>query len=38
MQAAAEALAGVDNTGGANGFAPVSSGKGGVAIGNHVFY
>lgn len=38
MQAAAEALAGVDNTGGASGFAPVSSGKGGVAIGNHVFY
>lgn len=38
MQAAAEALAGVDNTGGARGFAPVSSGRGGVAIGNHVFY
>ncbi len=38
MQAAQAALAGTDNTGGALSFAPVSSGKGGLVIGNHVFY
>lgn len=38
MQAASEALAGVDNTGGALSFRPVSSGRSGVVIGNHVFF
>lgn len=38
MQAAQAALSGVDNTGGALSFAPVSSGRGGFVIGNHVFY
>lgn len=38
MQAAQAALGGMDNTGGALSFAPVSSGRGGVVIGNHVFY
>lgn len=38
MQAAAAALAGTDNTGGALSFRPVSSGRGGVVIGNHVFF
>lgn len=38
LQAAQEAINGTDNTGGALGFAPVSSGKGGLTIGNHVFY
>ncbi|MCI8327715.1 MAG: SH3 domain-containing protein [Lachnospiraceae bacterium] len=38
MQAAQAALSGADNTGGALSFAPVSSGKGGLVIGNHVFY
>lgn len=38
MQAAAAALSGVDNTGGALCFRPVSSGRGGVVIGNHVFF
>ena len=38
MQAAQEALNGVDNTGGALSFRPTSSGQGGVVIGNHVFY
>lgn len=38
IQAAQEALAGVDNTGGALSFRPVSSGRGGVVIGNHVFF
>lgn len=38
MQAAQAAIGGVDNTGGALSFAPVSSGRGGFVIGNHVFY
>lgn len=38
MQAAAAALSGYDNTGGALCFRPVSSGRGGVVIGNHVFF
>lgn len=38
MQAAAAALSGVDNTGGANCFRPVRSGRSGVVIGNHVFF
>ena len=38
MQAAQAALAGTDNTGGALSFRPVSSGRGGVVIGNHVFF
>ena len=38
MQAAAAALSGYDNTGGALSFRPVSSGRGGVVIGNHVFF
>ncbi len=38
IQAAQEALAGVDYTGGALSFRPTSSGRGGVAIGNHVFF
>lgn len=38
MQAAATALSGYDNTGGALSFRPVSSGRGGVVIGNHVFF
>jgi uncharacterized protein YgiM (DUF1202 family) len=38
IQAAQEAINGVDNTGGAHGFARASSGRAGVVIGNHVFY
>lgn len=38
IQAAQEALNGVDNTGGAHCFARASSGHAGVVIGNHVFY
>ena len=38
IQAAQAALSGVDNTGGALSFRPVSSGRGGVVIGNHVFF
>lgn len=38
MQAAQQALSGYDNVGGATHFAPVSSGKGGLVIGNHAFY
>lgn len=38
LQAAHQAINGTDNTGGALQFAPVSSGRGGVVIGNHVFY
>jgi uncharacterized protein YgiM (DUF1202 family) len=38
IQAAQEAINGVDNTGGAHGFARASSGRVGVVIGNHVFY
>lgn len=38
VQAAQEALNGVDNTGGALSFRPTSSGQSGVVIGNHVFY
>lgn len=38
MQAAQEALAGVDYTGGALSFRPARSGRGGVVIGNHVFF
>ena len=38
LQAAQQAINGTDNTGGALQFAPVSSGRGGVVIGNHVFY
>ena len=38
MQAAAAALSGYDNTGGCLSFRPVSSGRGGVVIGNHVFF
>ena len=38
IQAAQAALAGTDNTGGALSFRPVSSGRGGVVIGNHVFF
>lgn len=38
LQAAQQAINGIDNTGGALQFAPVSSGRGGVVIGNHVFY
>lgn len=38
LQAAQQAINGTDNTGGALQFVPVSSGRGGVVIGNHVFY
>lgn len=38
LQAAQQAINGTDNTGGALQFAPVSSGRGGAVIGNHVFY
>lgn len=38
LQAAQQAINGTDNTGGALQFAPISSGRGGVVIGNHVFY
>ena len=38
VQAAQEAINGMDNTSGATRFARTSSGHAGVAIGNHVFY
>lgn len=38
IQAAQEALNGMDNTGGATCFSRASSGRAGVVIGNHVFY
>lgn len=38
MQAAAEALAGADVVGGRTQFRPVSSGRQGMVIGNHVFF
>lgn len=38
IQAAQEALAGADNTGGATSFRRASSGMAGVVIGNHVFF
>lgn len=38
MQAAQAAIGGMDNTDGALSFAPVSSGRGGLVIGNHSFY
>ena len=38
LQAAQEALSGVDNTGGALSFRRASSGQAGVVIGNHVFF
>lgn len=38
VQAAQEAINGMDNTSGATHFARTSSGHAGVAIGNHVFY
>lgn len=38
MQAAQEAINGADNTGGCVSFRRVSSGRGGVVIGNHVFF
>ncbi len=38
IQAAQEAINGVDNTGGAKSFKSVRSGHAGVVIGNHVFY
>ncbi len=38
VQAAQEALAGADNTGGCVSFRPVSSGRSGVVIGNQVFF
>ena len=38
VQAAQEALSGVDNTGGARSFRPVRSGYPGTVIGNHVFW
>ena len=38
LQAAQEALSGVDNTGGALSFRRTSSGQAGVVIGNHVFF
>ncbi len=38
VQAAQEALAGADNTGGATSFRRASSGIAGVVIGNHVFF
>lgn len=38
LQAAQEAISGVDNTGGALSFRPTSSGRSGLVIGNHVFF
>lgn len=38
IQAAQEAINGMDNTGGAMGFCRAASGHAGVVIGNHVFY
>ncbi|MGN0351637.1 MAG: cell wall hydrolase [Roseburia sp.] len=38
MQAAQEAINGVDNTGGATSFRPTRSGHAGTVIGNHVFF
>lgn len=38
VQAAKEALSGVDNTGGAKNFRRASSGRAGVVIGHHVFF
>lgn len=38
IQAAQEALAGADNTGGATSFRRASSGMAGIVIGNHVFF
>lgn len=38
IQAAQEALSGVDNTGGAKNFRRASSGRAGVVIGHHVFF
>ncbi len=38
IQAAQEAIAGTDNTGGATRFKRASSGQAGLVIGNHVFY
>ena len=38
LQAAQEAINGMDNTGGAMSFRRASSGHAGVVIGNHVFY
>ena len=38
IQAAQEAIAGADNTGGATSFKRTSTGQAGVVIGNHVFY
>lgn len=38
VQAAQEALAGADNTGGATCFRPASSGRAGILIGNQVFW
>lgn len=38
LQAAQEALSGVDNTGGALSFRQTSSGRSGLVIGNHVFF
>lgn len=38
IQAAQQAISGMDNTGGAISFARASSGRPGVVIGNHVFY
>lgn len=38
IQAAQEAINGMDNTGGARSFRRASSGQAGVVIGNHVFY
>ncbi|MBO6215670.1 MAG: SH3 domain-containing protein, partial [Lachnospiraceae bacterium] len=38
IQAANEALSGIDNTGGAKNFRPTSSGHSGVVIGNQVFW
>lgn len=38
IQAAQEAINGMDNTGGATSFCRASSGHAGVVIGNHVFY
>lgn len=38
IQAAQQAISGMDNTGGARSFCRASSGRAGVVIGNHVFY
>jgi len=38
LQAAQEAINGADNVGGATSFRHVSSGRGGIVIGNHVFF